>query len=166
MNFANTLEGWRKHSGNVALIAKSIQFTKNGYSKVVDANTFDEKHINLKDDHDVGRNKKATQVPQRQRERLLVSELLLLSGCLIETPGRKYRRKLFRDSFKNVKTDLKLESTEERARRMEAECRSESKQLLSEMTDDLYREDESGDDVEDAATSTLTQLDPDWQRGR
>jgi hypothetical protein len=37
MDFQNTVEGWRIHSGNIALITKSIQFSSNEYSKIENA---------------------------------------------------------------------------------------------------------------------------------
>jgi hypothetical protein len=164
MNFANTLEGWTRHSGNVALIAKSIQFTTNEYPRAVDANTFNENNINLKDDRDAGRNKRYTTTPQRQKERLMVAELHLLSLAVVEQPQRKYTRGFFWDNFKDIRTDLKLETVEERARRLKAECQSEGEQLLSDMTDELYNDDEDDGQIRNETSGggnePLTMINP------
>jgi hypothetical protein len=77
MHFDNTLEQWKLHSGNVALIAKSIKFVKIEYSRLSDSDNFDAKYVDLKDDHDgrdAGYCKKGTKVPARILEQQLISE--------------------------------------------------------------------------------------------
>jgi hypothetical protein len=56
-----------KHSGNVALIAKSIQFTTNEYSRAGDADTFDDKNVNLKENRDMPEGTKSTPTSLNER---------------------------------------------------------------------------------------------------
>jgi hypothetical protein len=121
MNFDNTLEQWKLHSGNFALTAKSIKFVKVEYSRLSDSDNSDAKYVDLKDDYHNGRDagycKKGMKVPARILERQLISELITLSGATREQSGRKYNRELFWESFKECKTELQPASLNERTAR-------------------------------------------------
>ena len=140
MQFQNTFEGRKQHSGNVALIYKSIKFTNDEYTRISDPTNLDAKYEGEKDDietTDVGNRKKKTITPQRVLEKHLIAELLLLSEATVEKEDRKYHRNLYWEKMSSITTKLQQESPQERSKRLMDQMRTSEEKAISHITDEL-----------------------------
>jgi hypothetical protein len=144
MNFTNTIEGWKLHSGNISLIATSIQFSTNEYTKVQSTDQMSTKFVDFVDydeTRDVDNRRKATKVPLRELEKQLIAEIILKSGVTRETPGRQYDPAMVWDVLKDVTTELGRESEVERGARYMQEARTAEEAILADITDTYYEQD-------------------------
>ena len=111
------------------------------------------RYINQEDDggkkRDRNRNKKRTFVPNRDREKKIISEFILLLKLTDDHAGRKYSSKDVWDIVigDKITTKLIVENETDRVNRLEYETMTEEEQMLSEYAEKLM-EDKSEDNDE------------------
>jgi hypothetical protein len=94
MDFPPSVEAWVTHSQNVSLIKQSSVFVETEYRRKFDVDALDD-YNEGKDDgdrHDIGNRKKGSTAGSRTDQKQLIDEVLLLSGVMVETPGRDMNR--------------------------------------------------------------------------
>ena len=131
MQFQNTLDGWKQHSGNVALIYKSIKFANDESSRICNSGMLSAKYEDEQDDipaRDVGNWKKKTATLQRGLEKPLVAELLTLVRASQEIPNRRYKSNEYWDLLGQLTMKLETESATEKSTRLLNEMRTEEEQ--------------------------------------
>ena len=123
------------------------------------------RYIDQEDDggekRDKNRNKKRTFIPNRDREKKIISEFILLLKLAEDCPGRKYSSKDVWDVVKNDKISTKLivENETDRVNRVEYETMTEEERMLSAYAEKLIDDaNDDGDDTEQMESSV--EFDP------
>ena len=148
-NKENTIESWIKNSPHLMFMNKAKRFSQSEYGKEK-RDGKEDRYINQEDDggkkRDKNRNKKRTFVPNRDREKKIISEFILLLKLTDDLAGRKYSSKDVWDIVRGDKitTQLIVENETDRINRVEYETMTEEEQMLTAYADKLM--DESNDD--------------------
>ena len=123
------------------------------------------RYINQEDDggkkRDKNRNKKRTFVPNRDHEKKIISEFILLLKLTDDCAGQKNSSKDVWDIVKGDKISTKLivENETDRVNRVEYETMTEEEKMLSEYAEELM--DDTNDDTDDIEqTESSVEFDP------
>ena len=138
-NKENTIESWIKNSPHLMFMNKAKRFAQSEYSR--EKRVGKESHyIDLAEDaSDKNNNKKRTFIPNRDREKKMISEFIALLKMTDEIPNRKYSSKEVWDVIKGdqITTVLIVETEKERVDRLEYETTTEEERLLSAYAEKL-----------------------------
>jgi hypothetical protein len=111
MDFPPSVAAWVTHSQNVSLIKQSSVFVESEYSRKFDVDALDD-YNEGKDDgdsrHDLGNRKKGSTAGSRSDQKQLIDEVLLLSGVMVETPGRDMNRNQIWSVLNAITTKLSI----------------------------------------------------------
>ena len=118
-------------------LAPSAQFGRPTKSAVA----HDERFINLNDSsevHDPNRNRQATALKCRAKEKLAIANYIKILSMTTETPGRKYDKKAFITALSKVEVTLDDEDENERAKRRMEQARSEDEGTMAAIIDEIF----------------------------
>ena len=114
LNFPNSVEAWQSHSQNTMMCLQARVFQTNEYTHHFDTEVHDTKMRN--DDAFIlksqkGNVKDKTTPVKRQKEKVMVAEIMNLSNAFQEIPNRKFELDTIWDVLKNITTSLEVEGT-------------------------------------------------------
>ena len=157
MNFPNSREGWQSHSTNMPLVARAKVFCQTKYSRRFDVDSYDEQFFEFNaagEKQDKANNKTNTKVPKRTKEKIMVSEVLLLVRAFLETDNRKMTTDTFWKELKNITTVLD-EATAKENGSDNTEGRSHGEFALVQVNRELMQstpmEDETPEELAEAS---------------
>ena len=151
-NKENTIESWIKNSPHLMFMNKARPFLQSKYGRET-KDRKESRYINQEDDggkkRDKNCNKKRTFFPNRDREKKIISEFILLLKLTDDCAGRKYSSKDVWDIVRGDKitTKLIIENETDRVNRVQYETMMEDEKMLYAYAEELIND--SNDDTDD-----------------
>ena len=97
-NKENTIESWIRNSPHLMFMNKAKRFSQSEYGRETTKDGKESRYINQEDDggkkRDKNRNKKRTFVPNRDREKKIISEFILLLKLTDDCAGRNIHQRM------------------------------------------------------------------------
>lgn len=117
---------------------KCLRHAQSEHNRLSSKAEKDRKFVELNGDMDPNRNRSDTSMKCREKDHLAISNYLQILKFEEEVPGRKHTRKYFIDALQRVEIRFDDEDEDARARRRMKEARSEDKEIVDSIADELF----------------------------